>query len=131
MKRIPIGFLLALLLGCNTVASQNGTQAVSTAASGGSCQEREDAAKKAILAAAEGGKACAGDADCSVVELRSSCSDGCSRAVSAQGAAAVKAAAERLDGSTCAQFVKDGCSVHHPPCAPPGPARCTAGVCSN
>lgn len=124
--------LFALFAACNTTgAAPSGSPAgaASQPSSGKSCDDREDAAKKALTAAAESGLSCKSDADCAVVELSASCADACSRSVNAQGAAALKAAAGKLEAEVCAQFAKDGCTAHHPPCAPPRPARCASGSC--
>jgi hypothetical protein len=98
-------------------------------ASGQSCQDREGQARAQLNSAVERNLACASDQDCVNVEVQTACFDACTRAVSAKGAADVRAAMDSANGGVCRGYDSSGCQRIIPPCAPPRPPACVNGRC--
>lgn len=114
--------LLALATGCSGDPETGG----------GSCDDRSAAAGRAIdEAAAAADTACTTDADCTVVQLSSGCSESCDAAVVSQtGAAAIEQAQRDAESRICRTFASDGCTVERVPCpSPPHDVTCGAGTC--
>ncbi|MCC6523323.1 MAG: hypothetical protein IT373_11720 [Polyangiaceae bacterium] len=130
MRHLPAIVLTGLLAtalasaaACGKPASAPGEQLDSE------CAGRADQARKRVLAAVEANLACRSDDDCQVVAVGSGCFDACTRAVNAEGVAAVAAARAAVDEADCRSFRSDGCRLEHPPCAPPAAAACREGRC--
>jgi hypothetical protein len=106
-------------------------------ANGQSCAERTADAHDALLAAASKALAadvsCTSDSDCTLASDNSVCGDGygCGIVVNQAGAAALQAAIAKVNATTCAGFLADGCQPPIAlPCAPLLPS-CVAGACSD
>jgi hypothetical protein len=105
--------------------------------SGQSCAERTSDARNAMLAAAsqayDADVGCTRDSDCILASDNGTCGDGyaCGIVVNAAGAAALQAVIAKINATTCANFVADGCEPPvAPPCAPSIPS-CVAGKCQS
>lgn len=93
------------------------------------CEEPANAARNELAAVIRANTACKVDADCTLARLAASCFDSCVEAVAVSGRAAVDAARARADAVQCKPFHERGCKLIAPPCAPPSPPGCVAGVC--
>jgi hypothetical protein len=128
--RIALIVLVAALAACATKSSSLvGATGVSVSSKPDTCAERLSEAQRQVAAAIESARACQVDADCATVEVSTGCFHACTQAVADAKVAAVKAAIQSANESSCASFVDDGCRVDRATCAPRGPARCVVGAC--
>jgi len=78
---------------------------------------------------------CSSDADCVVATFGLTCADECepaARAVARSSEAALRAAIEKVEDTTCADFTQQGCQVEVSTCTPARgipTARCTDAEC--
>ncbi|HVW25140.1 MAG TPA: hypothetical protein VHC69_07190 [Polyangiaceae bacterium] len=74
---------------------------------------------------------CTTDADCTEFP-GVSCTNACSTVtISKSGLARIQSQIDAVDGSVCAQFKDQGCTVLEPPCAFPGVPGCVKGMCQH
>jgi hypothetical protein len=100
------------------------------AASGPACRAREDQASLAVAAALAGAEeGCTTRADCEYMSIDTECHAACGALVSRQGKAAVERAIAMQNAGVCADYEEVGCTRVIPPCLPPQPFDCVAGVC--
>ncbi|AKU97495.1 hypothetical protein AKJ09_04159 [Labilithrix luteola] len=127
---VAVGILGAFACGGST----NGQEATNPpssdeASAGTSCESLSESASTEVSSAIAAHQACTVDDDCTQVELVASCFDHCSRIVAKDGVAEVSAAKDRVNAAQCKRFLAQGCKFDVPPCSPPMPAKCKAGVC--
>lgn len=93
------------------------------------CVDSATKASARVSKVADDNAACASDADCFEVPLRTSCFDACSRSVNQTGKGAVDRAETLVEAGECKTFRSAGCKLVAPPCAPPRAPTCKEGRC--
>jgi hypothetical protein len=122
-------FSLGILSLMSCPASKETNKEPSKQGAAYSCQEHQDSAKRRLAEVMSEHLACTTNADCSLVELQTSCSDSCTAVVNQKGAQVLPIAISAINTAACAGFEEAQCSRIHPPCAPPGPPRCVEMKC--
>jgi hypothetical protein len=99
---------------------------------GPTCEERTRQMADAIQAVVDrADQACLTEVSCTTVSLDIACYHACeSSPVSEAGAAEVLTVYGIIEGM-CIDFEAAGCKSFVPPCPPPLPLRCAAGLCAN
>lgn len=126
---------LVALLSCKSppstsVSAPSSAASSSTSPDVGSCSERDSKASTELdEAMKKASNACDTDADCVVFPVGTICFDHCTQVVSNARANAGKTASDRINETTCATFLKDGCPRIPPPCAPSPPPQCVEHLC--
>lgn len=115
-------------------SGQAGSSAGSAGAGGSSaltCKEREAMASRAVSDALRAADlSCEVDEDCERISIDTRCHAACGGLVGPEGKTSVQAVIADQNAGICATFERDGCRVIIPPCVPPQPIACIAGVCS-
>lgn len=94
------------------------------------CEAMQADGRETLTNFVEGNRACTKDEDCVTVGLGASCFDSCTRAIAADRKADYDAAVASVNGGACAKYSENKCPAHIvPPCVPPSPPRCNAGMC--
>ena len=125
------GVVSAVCVACAGATGGAAADGGSSGAAAQSCGELADSARQEVDAVLQAHRACTTASDCEGVGFSASCFDSCARALRKDGAAAFKAAQDKVDKAQCAQFAKQGCKLTIPPCAPPSAVACVSGVCTN
>jgi hypothetical protein len=120
----------ALAIACGATTSTSGS-ATDDGANGPSCNDLQASARSEVDGVLQAHRSCTQASDCVGIELTATCFDSCGRAIRADGQANFQAATAKVDGAQCKQFLDQRCKNVIPPCAPPSPVACTAGLCTN
>ena len=135
MRQLRVGVVFALG-GVACASSSGGGGEVQTAlvadagSSPSTCAADALPASAKVMAAIDANAACVTNADCTTIELSTSCFDSCTRAVATSGRDAVEAAKTSASANECQAFVNAGCKLEAPACAPSSTPACVAGKCS-
>ncbi len=114
----------------STAAGGSPTSGSPTTGSENTCTQTLTTARLKMRAVIQANQACTSDADCTATGLSAMCFDSCSAAINKGGAAAVEAVRDQVNEAECKTYQSSGCpALPVPPCAPPGPPRCQAGIC--